>query len=102
MKRFFALALLLPALGAHAECPRTYQKAPPAIPDGAAADATAMLRAQEATQRYVRDIEAILACRAPLLSAHGHNWLVGQAEAAADAYNAQLHRFRERQELAAR
>lgn len=102
MKPLLALSLLLLALGARAECPRSYPDQAPAVVDGSTATADAMLRARDATQDYVQDIESFLQCWAALLTTHSHNRLVDRAMEAAEAYNSQLRQFRQREELAAR
>lgn len=102
MKRFIVLTLFLASVGAHAECPRSLPTERPDIPDGKTATADSMLQAQKSTASYVHNIEDYLSCWQPMLTNSNHNRLVNKAMAAATAYNRELKRFRQREELAAR
>jgi len=96
------LSVFMLAGPVYAECPSKLPTQVPAVPDGSAADADSMLSAQAATGAYVRTIEAYLDCWAPLLSAPTHNRLVDLAEKAAESYNTELLRFRQREDIASR
>ena len=102
MKYSLALSLFLFSATALAECPRSLPDAAPAVPDGATASAETMLSAQTATRQYVENIEGYLECWEPMLTSVSHNGLVNRAMSAADAYNRELQRFRQRADLALR
>jgi len=102
MKPMITLALVLLAGNAVAECPRALPENPPAIPNGNSASAEAMYEAQTATHDYVSTIESYLQCWDPLITAPNYNRLVDRATAAAEAYNTELTRYRQRAELASR
>ena len=93
---------ILSASAAQAECPRRIPKVLPDVPDGSMATEDAMRDAQVRTAAFVRNIEDYLVCWEPLLSDASHNRLVEKAQDAAEAYNTELLRFRQRDDIAAR
>ncbi len=101
MKQIITFAALLFALNAAADCPPALPSNAPAIPDGAAATEPAMYAAMGAVRSYVQTIEAYLDCRDLTISDRRYNKLVDRASAAADAYNRELLRFRQREEALA-
>lgn len=102
MKPMIALTLILLAGTATAECPRSLPETLPTVPDGTSASAEAMHEAQSATKKYVSTIESYLQCWEPLIPNTYHNLLVDRAEEAAQAYNSELGRYRQRGKLASR
>jgi hypothetical protein len=101
MKQAIALTALLFSFNAAAGCPSAVPAKAPTIPDGAAATAQSMYVAMTAVRSYVQTIEAYLDCRDLALRTHSHNKLVNRASAVADAYNRELLRFRQREEVLA-
>jgi hypothetical protein len=101
MKQLIALGTLLFTLNAAAGCPSAIPAEAPEIPDGAAASEQAMREAMAAVRSYVQTIEAFLDCRDLALSDRQFDELVDRAGAAADAYNSELLRFQQRDEVIA-
>lgn len=100
MKVLLTLPALLLAANTWAACPAAKPDAAPGIPNGMTATHQDMAAAQEAVKTYVNSVEAWLECRRslhPLM----YNRALAQAEAAADAYNAELATFRKRDQLLA-
>lgn len=100
MKTLITLPALLFAANTWAACPAVQPETPPALPSGLTASYDEMHDAQEAVKDYVASVEAWLECRShlhPLM----HNRHIAKAEAAAEAYNAELTAFRNRDQLLA-
>lgn len=100
MKQLIVLGTLLFTFNAAAGCPAV-PATTPEIPDGAAASEPAMREAMAAVSTYVRSIEAYLDCRGITLSDRNYDELVDRAIAAADAYNRELQRFEQNNEVVA-
>lgn len=101
MKQAIALTALLFSFNAAAGCPFAVPAQAPAIPDQEAATEQSMHDAMTAIQAYVQTIEAYLDCRDLAFSDRIHNKMVDKASASADAYNRELLRFRQRDEVLA-
>lgn len=83
------------ALKASASCPLTAPDGMPSIPDGASASTASMQAAMAEVQAYVRASEEFLDCRGSMLSSSHYDEVLDNATQAADAFNAQLARYRE-------
>jgi hypothetical protein len=101
MKQAIALTALLFTFNVAAGCPSAVPAKAPAIPDGAAANEQSMYDAMTAVRSYVQTIESYLDCRDLAFSDRSHNKLVDRASASAAAYNRELLRFRQRDEVLA-
>lgn len=101
MKQFIALGALLLHLNTAAACPSEVPSSAPDIPDGAVASEQSMYTAMETVQTYVHTIEVYLECQEALLTSRYHNELVDRVSDSADAYNRELLRFRQRDEVLA-
>jgi len=101
MKQAIALTAVLFTFNAAAGCPSAVPAKAPAIPDGATATQQSMYDAMTAVQSYVQAIEAYLDCRDLTFSDRSHNKVVDRASASAKAYNSELLRFRQREDVLA-
>jgi hypothetical protein len=89
------------ALKASARCPFTAPDTMPSIPDGASASTASMQDAMVEVRAYVRTSEKFLDCRGSMLSSSHYSEVFDNAALAANAFNTQLARFRERNDTLA-
>ncbi|GAB3280504.1 hypothetical protein [Parahaliea aestuarii] len=100
MKQLLAIPALVLAAGAMAECPAQFPSDAPAVPSGQAATHEQMYEAQVAVNAYVEAIENYLDCRSELHPLQQSRSLY-LAESVADSYNAELAKFRARENMLA-
>lgn len=100
MKHLLAIPAFVLAANAMAECPAALPSEAPAIPSGQSATHEEMYNAQVAINAYVDAIENYLDCRSELHPLQ-HSRSVYLAETAAEAYNAELTKFRARENMLA-
>jgi len=101
MRQIIALVALLSTANAVADCPSAAPTQAPAIPDGVIASEQLMLDAMVDVRSYVQTIETYLDCSNFILSDRRHDELVHKARDAAGAYNRELLRFQQRDEVVA-
>jgi hypothetical protein len=113
------LVLAAAAFPAAADC--TYPRAPNALPDGNTATMEQMVAGQQEVKKYMADMDAYLKCidadkgappadgatdeqkkeyaRVEQMRVQKHNAAVGEMEAVAERFNAQLRAYRARQTI---
>ncbi|MBN7795676.1 hypothetical protein [Parahaliea mediterranea] len=100
MKHLLAVPALVFAANAMAQCPASMPESTPVVPNGQEASHEEMYHAQVAVKDYVDAIETYLDCRSELHPLQ-HSRSVYLAETMADSYNAELAKFRARENMLA-